>query len=630
MDDRTPANDLEAEMHTLGSMMWSEHNILEATRLIDADDYWRPVHAAIHRAILQIQSEGTIPDPYVVQKRLLETGNHKQLPNLTYISDLAAGVPTTVGNTAYYASKVAETADIRRHEALATKLHQANEVDDPDLRNTRYAEVLLELAEINNTGKAKTNHIPEGVDWASVMDDLERPVEWLVEPLIERGQLVSMYSEPKAGKSLIMQEVSAALASGKPVLGNSGRTPVRVLYCDMENTRQDLHDRFLAYGYRPEELGNLTYLLFPPFAPLNTPIGAGQLVAAAEHYQADLIVLDTVARFIEGPENDADTWNALYRLALVPLKAAGRAVMRLDHQGKDPTKGQRGSSAKGGDVDAVWHLVKRNDRSRYLKLEMSRTGRGDVLVELNVSYEPLRHVIPSRGETDRRVAADAAAVQWSKAVQDLSTEMDSLRITHLNGTTDETVLKALLILETRVEVPAGASQRAAYEAMQRYGAYLMEMNRENNLPGKNAVEKAQEIRKKRLLVTPRDVLVTPPTYQDIPGHSLCPGELEVDPGHTRTQPVLELQRGRSEAMPGRPGTPQDIPGHEELAEQDADVLVPPPPRSGVGARTWAARDTEGKPQQREELHACSGCYRPIEAEFEQCDNCRDKEADNAG
>ena len=32
-------------------------------------------------------------------------------------------------------------------------------------------------------------------------------------------------------------------------------------------------------------------------------------------------------------------------------------MVRLDHTGKDQTKGQRGGSAKYGDVDAVWKLT---------------------------------------------------------------------------------------------------------------------------------------------------------------------------------------------------------------------------------------------------------------------------------
>jgi hypothetical protein len=56
------------------------------------------------------------------------------------------------------------------------------------------------------------------------------------------------------------------------------------------------------------------------------------------------VVIDTVSRAIDGEENSNDTW----------LNQLGIAMIRLDHSGKDETKGMRGGSAKSGDVDAVW------------------------------------------------------------------------------------------------------------------------------------------------------------------------------------------------------------------------------------------------------------------------------------
>jgi hypothetical protein len=61
-------------------------------------------------------------------------------------------------------------------------------------------------------------------------------------------------------------------------------------------------------------------------------------------------------RAVEGEENSSDTFNSFYRCTGLRLKALGVAWARLDHAGKDPTKGQRGSSAKDGDVDLVLRL----------------------------------------------------------------------------------------------------------------------------------------------------------------------------------------------------------------------------------------------------------------------------------
>jgi hypothetical protein len=72
---------------------------------------------------------------------------------------------------------------------------------------------------------------------------------------------------------------------------------------------------------------------------------------------ASLVVLDTTTRMVQGRENDSDTFLQLYRCSLVPLKSRGITVLRLDHPGKDESRGQRGSSAKDGDCDTIWRLT---------------------------------------------------------------------------------------------------------------------------------------------------------------------------------------------------------------------------------------------------------------------------------
>ena len=66
-----------------------------------------------------------------------------------------------------------------------------------------------------------------------------------------------------------------------------------------------------------------------------------------------------------GEENSADTYRALYRHALAPLKAARRTVVRLDHRGKDmKAAGARGSSAKNDDYVGLRLLADEAARGR--------------------------------------------------------------------------------------------------------------------------------------------------------------------------------------------------------------------------------------------------------------------------
>jgi hypothetical protein len=110
-------------------------------------------------------------------------------------------------------------------------------------------------------------------------------------------------------------------------------------------------------GYAPADLDGLDYLSFPSMAGLDTERGALELLEAVKAYGSEVVIVDTVSRAVDGKENENDTYLAMYRHTGLALKRAGVAIIRLDHSGKDETKGQRGASAKSGDVDAVWKLT---------------------------------------------------------------------------------------------------------------------------------------------------------------------------------------------------------------------------------------------------------------------------------
>lgn len=230
------------------------------------------------------------------------------------------------------------------------------------------------------------------LDWTDVLTGPPPAEDWVLWPLAERGQSVSLYSAPKVGKSLLMLDLLADACAGRPVLGRRPAPPLRVLYLDAENTRKDLRKRLHDLGAEPDALAGLVYLSFPPLAPLDTARGATELLELVDRHRPDLVVIDTVSRFIDGPENDADTWLNVYRLALAPLKARQVAVIRLDHAGKDADRGERGSSAKNGDVDASWQLTHDEGRqTRTLTRKLTRTGNGPERLVLNVETGPLRH-----------------------------------------------------------------------------------------------------------------------------------------------------------------------------------------------------------------------------------------------
>ena len=189
--------------------------------------------------------------------------------------------------------------------------------------------------------------------------------EWLIEPIIPAGRSVALYAAGKTGKSLLALDIVAAAASGRPILGGDPlATPINILYVDQEMTQPDLQERIEGLGYfGPDHEGSLAtlaqhlhYWQLYPWQPLDTYAGGQELLAEARKVKAQLVVIDTLIRTVDGEENSADTIKNFSRHTAEPLKAAGIALLRIDHAGKDLARGQRGTSAKRDDVDVVWLL----------------------------------------------------------------------------------------------------------------------------------------------------------------------------------------------------------------------------------------------------------------------------------
>lgn len=215
------------------------------------------------------------------------------------------------------------------------------------------------------------------LDWSALWTAEIPEPDWLCEPLIERGRQVALFSEAKVGKSLLLLEICMALVAGRPVLGNPARLgpvqrPLTIVYIDKENTHEDLRARGMKMGYDDATLDGLHYYSFPDLSWLDTDEGGKELLALATHHGADLVVIDTLSRVVEGDEVDNDTYHDFYNFTGVRLKAAGIALVRLDHSGKDVSKGMRGASSKATDVDEVWALSE-DDPEDDNRLTLTRT-----------------------------------------------------------------------------------------------------------------------------------------------------------------------------------------------------------------------------------------------------------------
>jgi hypothetical protein len=261
------------------------------------------------------------------------------------------------------------------------------------------------------------------VNWKEFWTQEHTTEDWICKPLIARGRQTAIFAGAKTGKSWLTLNAVAALATGKPIFGQALQPPVNCLYLDYEMIESDLYERLEQFGYtEDDDLSHFHYAIIPSLPPLNTPEGASALMHLIRLVKAEVVVIDTTGRAIDGEENSADSYREFARTTGLALKREGVACVRTDHAGKNAKLGQRGSSAKNDDVDIVFQLSKTDDG---LRLKRTHTRIGWVPDTVDLIVEDFDDTINIRLKTKERTGFTTQELDLARKLDQLGfpTEM---------------------------------------------------------------------------------------------------------------------------------------------------------------------------------------------------------------
>ncbi|WP_371409762.1 replicative DNA helicase [Micromonospora zamorensis] len=118
---RTPPQDTAAERIVLGAMMLARDAIADVIELVTADEYYRPVHGTIHRAITDLYVKGEPTDAAAVANKLLTTGDLQRVGGAPYLFECIEAVPT-IANAGWHAKRIRNDAGRRRLAEAGTKM----------------------------------------------------------------------------------------------------------------------------------------------------------------------------------------------------------------------------------------------------------------------------------------------------------------------------------------------------------------------------------------------------------------------------------------------------------------------------------------------------------------------------
>ncbi|MBI1416075.1 MAG: AAA family ATPase [Limimaricola sp.] len=321
--------------------------------------------------------------------------------------------------------------------------------------------------------------------WRSAADLAGVPVpdrRWLIEGLVPDRNVTLLTGDGGTGKSLLALQMAVAVATGAEWLGQpvrAGRAVVVSAEDDADEVHRRLHGIALGLGMG---LGDMPRLVF------RSLVGEGALLAekgrtgfkptallaeieaAAEG--ARLVVLDTLANFYPGDENDrAQTTHFVDLIKGVALRARC-AVLLLAHPSKsamDNGAGYSGNTAWNNAVRSRLYLkrITRQDGAEVIEpdpdarvLRTMKANYGRAAGEMSLSWCGGLFV-PSAPETSLdRAAANAKADRVFLALLD-AREASGRHVSHNPGPTYAPAVFA------RDDEAEGLTKRALAAAMER-------------------------------------------------------------------------------------------------------------------------------------------------------------------
>lgn len=298
------------------------------------------------------------------------------------------------------------------------------------LDNCSFVEAKKKLANrigIDNQKKDDPLSDLETLNLATGLKNGVPPVEYKIKKLLRKGGLTIIGGAAASKKTLLAQVMALSLAKGYPFLSIFNTEESKVLYCDNENGEIVLLNRFKSlnegmFEDKPEGLNDIELSIFSELK-LDNKKHIETLNRAIERTGCDIIIFDSLVRFMQGEEDKASEYRKVFD-NLKDLMEKGVSIIILHHHKKGSIKGMdalRGSSDIAASADIVLTMDAKGD---FSDIEATKSR--------HYSIEDVKFSICLKAEDDKlsmeyRECADSDKDAITKCTEDMIEWINSMK-----------------------------------------------------------------------------------------------------------------------------------------------------------------------------------------------------------
>lgn len=214
---------------------------------------------------------------------------------------------------------------------------------------------------------------------------------WLVKKLIPQNSLGVLFGAPDTFKSFTAIDIACSIATGKNYQGNTTKKGA-VIYIAAEGQR-GAAKRIKAWEMKNHQQADNLWILGSSISVSNSKyhkvlIDMIKTLEEQEKIKVELIVVDTLARCMDGDENSSNDMSEFVNACDLLRETTDSSILCVHHSGKDVNKGARGSNTLLAAVDYEFKML-RTKAKNTIKLINTKQKEADKLEPITIQYQSI-------------------------------------------------------------------------------------------------------------------------------------------------------------------------------------------------------------------------------------------------